>query len=68
VSATAAPRRAWWDYAILAAAVGVFVWLGSNARVPALAMNLGWVGVLTAILLASAIAGAWVLWKATKFS
>jgi hypothetical protein len=31
-------------------------------------MNLGWVGVLTAILLASAIAGAWVLWKATKFS
>jgi glucose uptake protein GlcU len=68
VSATAAPRRAWWDYAILAAAVGVFVWLGSNARVPALAMNLGWVGVLTAILLASAIAGTWVLWKATKFS
>ena len=32
--------RAWWDYAILAAAVGVFVWLGVNARVPELSHEL----------------------------
>jgi glucose uptake protein GlcU len=67
-SATTAGRRAWWDYLILACAVGVFLWLGINAQVPALAMNLGWVGVLSAILLASAVAGGWLLWKTTKFS
>ncbi len=63
-----AESRAWWDYAILACAVGVFIWLGVNAQVPDLAMNFMWVGVLAAILLASAGAGAWMLWKATKFS
>ncbi len=67
-SAITAGRRAWWDYAILACAVGVFIWLGVNARVPALAMNFGWVGVLVVILLASAVAGAWMLWRKTKFS
>lgn len=66
--ATDVEHRAWWDYVILACGVGIFVWLGINARVPELAMNFGWVGVLAAILLASAGAGAWVLWKTTKFS
>ena len=51
---TAAEGRAWWDYAILACGVGVFVWLGINARVPQLSMNLGWVGLLSAVLLISA--------------
>jgi len=66
--APTAERRAWWDYAILACGIGVFVWLGVDAQVPQLAMNFGWVGALAAILLASAGAGAWLLWKATKFS
>jgi glucose uptake protein GlcU len=66
--AKAAERRAWWDYAILACGVAVFVWLGINARVPQLSMNLGWVGVLAAILLVSATGGVWLLWKATRFS
>ena len=61
-------HRAWWDYVILACGVGIFVWLGINARVPQLAMDFSWVSVLAAILLASAGAGAWVLWKSTKFS
>jgi len=59
--------HAWWDYAILAGGVGVFVWLGINAHVPQLSMNLGWVCVLAAVLLISAVAGMWVLWKATRF-
>jgi len=66
--AMAVERRAWWDYVILACAVGVFIWLGRNAEVPALSMNLAWVAALTAILLASAGAGGWLLWKSTKFS
>jgi glucose uptake protein GlcU len=67
-AATTGTRRAWWDYVILACAVGVFLWLGINARVPALAMSFAWVGVLAVILLASAAAGGWLLWKTTKFS
>jgi hypothetical protein len=61
-------RRAWWDYAILAGGVGVFIWLGVNARVPQLAMNFGWVGGLSVVLLVSAGGGGWLLWKSTRFS
>jgi glucose uptake protein GlcU len=61
-------RRAWWDYAILAAAVGIFVDLALDARIPALAMNYAWTAVLTAILIATAALCAWGLWKSTRFS
>jgi glucose uptake protein GlcU len=67
-SETRDERRHWWDYAILAAAAGVFVYLGLNARVPAMALSFPWIWVLTAILVASAAACAWGLWKATRFS
>jgi drug/metabolite transporter (DMT)-like permease len=61
-------RRGWWDYAIVAAAVGVFVYLGFNARPPALTMNMGWLWVMAAVLVATALACGWGLWKATRFS
>jgi glucose uptake protein GlcU len=60
--------RAWWDYIILACAVGVFVWLGVQARVPTLAMNLTWTAVLSAALVFTAIVCIWSLWKITRFS
>ncbi len=60
--------RAWWDYAIVAAAIGVFIYLGVNARVPALAMNFTWLGILAIVLVASALLSGWGLWKATRFS
>src|ERR1035437_5512795 len=63
-----AERREWWDYVILACAVGVFVWLGMKARVPALSMNLLWVGLLAGVLVVTAAVGVWGLWKATRFS
>ncbi len=66
--ATTIEGRSWWDYAILAAAVVVFIWLGVNARVPELAMNFVWVGILAVLLVASAVVCTWVLWKATRFS
>jgi glucose uptake protein GlcU len=66
--ATTAGGRAWWDYIILGGAIGVFIWLGVNAQVPALPMNFTWVGILSVLLLASAAAGGWLLWKKTKFS
>jgi len=63
-----ADRRGVWDYLIVAAAVGVFVYLGWNARVPALGMNLAWLWVLGAVLVATAAVCGWGLWKATRFS
>ena len=67
-STEAAERRDWWDYAILAGAVGVFVWLGLKAHVPALEMSIAWVGVLACVLVGSAAICVWGLWKATRFS
>jgi hypothetical protein len=66
-SITSSSRR-WWDYAILAAGAGIFLYLGVNARVPAMAMNFTWLWVLAVGMVASAVAGAWGLWKATRFS
>jgi len=59
--------RAWWDYVIIAAAIAVFIWLGVNAQVPALAMNFTWISVLSVVLVVSACISSWVLWKATRF-
>jgi glucose uptake protein GlcU len=61
-------QRSVWDYAIVAAAVGVFVYLGINATVPPLSMDLAWVWVLSGVLVTSAIIAGWGLWKATRFS
>lgn len=60
--------RRWWDYAILAAATGVFVWLGVRAVVPPLVMDVPWIAVLGGVLLLSLMAGTWSLWKRTRFS
>ncbi|HEY3626841.1 MAG TPA: GRP family sugar transporter [Terracidiphilus sp.] len=59
--------RSWWDLVIVGCAVGVFIWLGLQARVPTLSMNFVWVGVLSAIGVVSATVCAWGLWKRTKF-
>jgi glucose uptake protein GlcU len=60
-------RRRWWDYAIILAATGVFLWLGARAVLPPLAMNLPWIAVLGGLLLLSLIAGGWSLWRRTRF-
>jgi len=60
--------RGWWDYAILAAAAGVFVYLGVNAQVPPLAMNAAWLWTLGAVMVGSAAVCGWRLWTVTRFS
>ncbi len=64
----ASSDRRWWDYLIVVLAVGVFVWLGLQARIPALAMNFVWLAVLATILVASALAAGYGLWRANRFS
>ena len=61
-------QRGWWDYLIIAAAIAIFVWLGSQAGVPPLSMNLFWLAVLAIVLIASLAASTLALWKKTKFS
>ncbi len=61
-------RRRWWDVLIVAAATGIFLWLGFHAVVPALPMNLKWVFVLTCILAAALLGAGWKLWRRTRFS
>ncbi len=63
-----AESRSWWDYAIVATAVAVFLYLGLNATVPALAMNFRWMAVLGAILLGTLVACGWRLLRVTGFS
>jgi hypothetical protein len=60
-------RRRWWDVAIVVAASCLFLWLGLNAVVPPLAMNLGWIAVLTLALLAALGGAGWALWRQTRF-
>jgi drug/metabolite transporter (DMT)-like permease len=61
-------RRRWWDVVIVAAATGIFVWLGVNAAVPALPMNLMWAAVLTAMLFVALLVAGRTLWRQTRFS
>jgi glucose uptake protein GlcU len=61
-------RKRWWDVVIVAAATCLFVWLGWQAVVPPLAMNLRWAGVLGVLLVVSLVGGGWVLWRKTRFS
>jgi glucose uptake protein GlcU len=60
--------RGWWDYLILLAAVAVFLWLGSRAASPPIAMDLRWVFSLAGILVVVLAACGWLLFRRTNFS
>jgi len=53
---------------ILAAACGIFAYLGAQASIPKLPIDRGWLAVLASSLLLSAALGGWALWKTTRFS
>jgi hypothetical protein len=59
--------RRWWDVAIVVAASCLFLWLGVNAVVPPLAMNLRWIAVLSLALLGALVGAGWALWRQTRF-
>jgi glucose uptake protein GlcU len=60
-------HRSWWDYAILIGAVGVFIFLGLQAREPQLDIDWTWTVILGVMMVISAAICAWRLWKTTRF-
>jgi len=64
---TAAARR-WWEFAVVALATGVFVWLGWHAERQPISVDHLWLGVLSALSVAALLLGGWMLWRRTRFS
>jgi glucose uptake protein GlcU len=58
----------WWDGLIVAAALGIFVWLAAGTERPPIAMHAGWTAALVVAMLAMLAACGWLLWKRTRFS
>ena len=62
------PRRHWWEFAIFAAAVAVFVWLAVGVRREPIPVNAPWMVLLLAATLVCLVACGWLLWKRTRFA
>lgn len=62
------PARRWWDILIVAAAVGIFIWLARGTHVPPIAIHASWAAVLVLAMLVQLIASSVLLWKRTRFS
>jgi hypothetical protein len=62
------PVRHWWEGAIAAAAVALFVWLALGATHPAVAVSLPWMAVLLVLTFACLIVCGSLLWRRTRFS
>lgn len=61
-------QRAWWDYLIIAAGLGIFAWLAVGVHRPPLEMNWQWVAALVTAVLALLGTSGWTLRKRTRFS
>jgi drug/metabolite transporter (DMT)-like permease len=61
-------KRVWWDYAIAAAAIGVFVWAGQRIETPRVGVQTSYAVALTAVLIAVLVVCGWMLWKKTRFA
>jgi hypothetical protein len=62
------PGRTWLDWALAAVAGGIILAFGALAEMPRIALNWGWVTVLTAAMLALLVGSAWALWRVTRFT
>ena len=61
-------KRRWWDYLIILSGAAIFVWLATQAAVPAIVMDFNWLLALALVLIVSLAACVWVLWRKTRFS
>lgn len=66
--AATAPARRWWEFAVVALAIGVFVWLALQAERQPIAVDGFWLAILSAASVAALLGGGWLLWRKTGFS
>lgn len=62
------PRRHWWEALVVAAALGIFVWLAVGATRQPIAVNVLWIVVLSAATLVFLVVSGTLLWRRTRFS
>jgi drug/metabolite transporter (DMT)-like permease len=67
ISGGVAPSRSWLDWALVAAASGIFVYLASVARTPQISFSWLALILLTVALLASLLVTALALFRTTRF-
>jgi len=60
--------RRWWELLIVAAALGIFLWLASVAELQPIAVSLPWMAVLSVASLVFLVVCGALLWKRTRFS
>jgi drug/metabolite transporter (DMT)-like permease len=65
---SARPPRTWVDWVLISAATLIFAGLGVMARAPNMHMQMGWLTILTLLMLVVLLAAGWSLWRVTKFS
>jgi glucose uptake protein GlcU len=63
-----ASRRTWRDWLLIGFAFAIFAWLGTMASVPHMEIEMGWLALFGALLIAVLGAGGYLLWRVTKFS
>ena len=63
-----APGQRWWDAVIVAAALGIFVFLATITERPPFAWDLGWAAGLFIAMLVTLFGAGYLLWKQTRFS
>ncbi len=63
-----APGQRWWDAVIVAAALGIFVFLATITERPPFAWDHGWAAGLFIAMLATLFGAGYLFWKQTRFS
>ena len=61
-------KRHWWEALVVVAAIGIFIWLGLEAKPQEIAANGVWMTILASISLVFLFVCGWVLWRRTRFS
>jgi len=62
------PRRSWWELLLVAAALGLFLWLAIGAERQPLTFSVPWMIALVTATLGFLLACGILLWKRTRFS
>ncbi len=61
-------KRHWWEALVVVAAIGIFIWLGFDAKHQEIAANVPWMIALSAASLVFLVVCGLVLYRRTRFS